>query len=112
MLFSCVVPVSAAATSTLSVGVAEGEQGSTVIVPISIDQNGGFVSLSMYITYDTSALTLVSVHDTGLIDGGYHGPYYDSPYHLSWINDTKATNSTTTGVIVELEFLIAEDAKQ
>lgn len=111
MLFSCVIPVSAEATSKLSVGNVTGEAGSSVIVPITVDQNSGFVSLSMYLTYDTSALTLIAVHDTGLISGGYHSPYYDSPYYLSWINDERTTNYTSTGLIVELEFLIDEDAK-
>ena len=111
MLFSCIVPVSAEATSALSVGVVTGEAGSTVIVPITIDKNSGFISLSMYLTYDTSALTLIAVHDTGLISGSYHSPYYDSPYYLSWINDERTTNYTSTGLIVELEFLIDEDAK-
>ena len=111
MLFSCIVPVSAANAATLSAGTVEGSAGDRVIVPISIDRNGGFVSLSLSVTYDMSALTLVSVHDTGLIDGGYHSPYYDSPYYLSWENDVRTSNYTVTGVIVELEFLIEEDAQ-
>ncbi len=110
MLFSCIVPVSAAGTATLSVGIAEGSAGSKVTVPITIEQNSGFVSLSLSVTYDMSALTLVSVHDTCLIDGGYHSPYYDSPYRLSWENDIRTSNYSVTGVIAELEFLIAEDA--
>ena len=112
ILFSYVVPVTAASVSVISVGSMEGAPGSSVIVPISIDRNSGFVSLSMYITYDTSALTLVSVHDTGVINGAYHEPYYDSPYYLIWDNDISTTNNTATGVIVELEFLINDNARK
>ena len=111
VLLSCVISVPAASASAISVGKVEGIAGDKVIVPIMIDKNSGFVSLTLKITYDTSVLTLTSVDDTGALEGEYHSVKYNSPYQLNWINDTATSNTMKTGKIVELIFNIADDAK-
>ncbi|MBQ8497973.1 MAG: Ig-like domain-containing protein [Clostridia bacterium] len=111
VLLSCVISVSAASASAISVGEVEGVAGDKVIVPITIDKNSGFVSLTLKVTYDTSVLTLTSVNDTGVLEGEYHSAKYNSPYQLNWVNDTDTSNTTKTGKIVELIFNIDDDAK-
>lgn len=107
----CMVMVSATTTYSISVSQVEGSAGDIVTVPIVINQNRGFVSLSLTVMYDDSVLTLESVHDTGLLKGSYHTAKYDSPYYLTWMDDTNTVNNTATGTIVELQFKIANHAK-
>ena len=113
MLLSCVISVSAATTTcTINAGSVEAVAGEQIVVPITISKNSGFVSLSLKVTYDTSVLTLISVNDTGLIKGEqYHSAKYDSPYKLNWVNDISTTNTTKTGKIVELIFIVNDNAQ-
>ena len=90
----------------------EGGAGEKVIVPIELDTNPGFVSMSLSVTYDTSALTLISCEYTEVISGSVHSANYISPYVLTWENDTLTSNITSTGTIVYLTFLVSEDAKE
>ena len=53
--------------------------------------------------------TLHDVQDTGLIPGELHNTKYSSPYRLSWVNDD-ATNYTSNGTIVNLIFVISDEA--
>ena len=111
MLLTCIVPVSASSSSMLIVGNVEGGAGEKVIVPIALDKNSGFVSMSLSVTYDTSALTLISCEYTEVISGSVHSANYISPYVLTWENDTLTSNITSTGTIVYLTFLVSEDAE-
>ncbi len=112
MTLLCVVPVSASSYSMLLVGNVEAGIGDEVIVPISLDNNPGFVSMSLSVTYDTSALTLISCEYTDLISGSVHSANYTSPYKMTWENDTLTSNITKTGTIAYLTFLVSEDAKE
>lgn len=108
-------PVTSYATidkTSLAIGGYKVEPGETISVPISLSSNSGFVSMSLSVTYDTSALTLISYEDTGVIDGAAHSSHFTSPYVLSWENDKLTTNITSTGTIVYLTFLVSEDAKE
>lgn len=96
----------------LIVGNVEGGAGEKVIVPIELDTNPGFVSMSLSVTYDTSDLTLISCEYTEVISGSVHSANYISPYVLTWENDTLTSNITSTGTIVYLTFLVSEDAKE
>lgn len=107
-----ILPASSATNTEIEVSNVEGVAGSEVVVPISIISNGGFVSLSMEVVYDSSVLTLKSMTDTELLVGTYHSAEYSSPFQLNWINDISETNTTATGVIVELIFVINENAEE
>lgn len=111
MLF-CVVPVSASSSSMIAIGNVESSVGNKVTVPISIEYNPGFVSMSLSVTYDTSALMLISCEYTDVISGSVHSANYTSPYILTWENDVLTSNITNTGTIVYLTFLVSEDAKE
>ena len=112
LLFSNTIIVHATELMSLSVGSCDAAPGETVSVPISISSNSGFVSMSLSVTYDTSALTLISYEDTGVIGGASHSSHFTSPYVLTWENDTLTSNITSTGTIVYLTFLVSEDAKE
>ena len=107
-----VIPTYAANSISFTVGSFDAAPGETVSIPISLSSNSGFVSMSLSVTYDTSALTLISYDDTGVIAGASHSSHFTSPYVLTWENDTLTSNITSTGTIVYLTFLVSEDAKE
>lgn len=84
-----------------------GTAGSTVEVYVSIADNPGIISLRNTISYDTSALELVSVQDCGLL-AGYTTPSATiaSPYTLRWADSLAIVNNTTNGQLVKLTFKI------
>lgn len=112
LLFSNTIIVHAANSISFTVGSCDAAPGETVSIPISLSSNSGFVSMSLSVTYDTSALTLISYDDTGVIAGASHSSHFTSPYVLTWENDTLTSNITSTGTIVYLTFLVSEDAKE
>ena len=112
LLFSNTIIVHAADSMSFTVGSCDASPGETVSIPISLSSNSGFVSMSLSVTYDTSALTLISYDDTGVIVGASHSSHFISPYVLTWENDTLTSNITSTGTIVYLTFLVSEDAKE
>lgn len=112
LLFSNTIIVHATESMSLSVGSCDAAPGETVSIPILLNSNTGFVSMSLSVTYDTSALMLISYGDTGVIGGTSHSSHFTSPYVLTWENDTLTSNITSTGTIVYLTFLVSEDAKE
>lgn len=115
LLLCSSIALSAVALSgsiTLDVGFDECAVGKIVSIPITINSNSGFVSMSLSITYDTSALTLISCEYTDVISGSIHSANYSSPYKLTWENDILTSNITATGTIAYLTFLVSEDAKE
>ena len=61
MITACMVPTVFAAGTTVSVSSATAVPGDTVALNISINGNPGFVSGKVTVSYDTSALELVSM---------------------------------------------------
>lgn len=112
IILFCAIPGSASSSSMIAIGNVEGSVGEKVIVPISIDNNPGFVSMSLSVTYDTSALTLISCEYTDAISGSVNSANYTSPYILTWENDILTSNITKTGTIAYLTFLVNEDAAE
>ena len=92
---------------------AEATAGSTVEVYVEIANNPGIVSLRNKISYDTTALKLVKVEDTGMLVG-YTTPAatIQSPYILRWADSLATKNNEANGKIVKLTFQIKEDAKE
>ncbi|MBO5042589.1 MAG: Ig-like domain-containing protein [Clostridia bacterium] len=110
LLLGNALVISAASSVSIYAGSVDGQRGETVIVPITINSNSGFVSLSLNINYDESALTLTEVRDQGLLGNEYHKSIFSSPYRLTWINDTLNENITVTGTVVYLYFTINHNA--
>lgn len=84
--------------------------GETVTVGISLANNPGIISMTLHLSYD-SALTLLSVSDTGLLPGAMHMASLVNPYTLTWENDTANSDYAVNGTIVYLTFKVAEGAE-
>ncbi len=91
---------------------ATGTAGSTVEVYVSITNNPGVISLRNTISYDTSALELISVQDCGLLEG-YTTPSatISSPYTLRWADSLATQNNISNGRIVKLVFQIKDNVE-
>ena len=91
---------------------ATGTAGSTVEVYVSIANNPGVISLRNTISYDTSALELISVQDCGLLVG-YTTPSatISSPYTLRWADSLATQNNISNGRIVKLVFQIKDNVE-
>ncbi len=91
---------------------ATGVAGSMVEVYVSITNNPGVISLRNTISYDTSALELISVQDCGLL-AGYTTPSatINSPYTLRWADSLATQNNTSNGRIVKLVFQIKDSVE-
>ena len=84
--------------------------GSTVTVDVKLENNPGFVSMKLHLSYDSN-LTLINVEDRGLIPGKMHDSTLSNPYLLVWDNDTEPANFTVNGTLVTLTFTVAEGAE-
>ena len=69
---------------TLTLGNAEGDPGDVVSIPIEISNNPGFSAISAGVSYDSSALTLVSAP----LASGVGGQISASSSGISWLNGT------------------------
>ncbi len=112
MVLACLSLTVGATEDTLqiTVGQAQGAKGETVNVPLTITANPGVSSLTLSVAYG-DGLTLTSVTDGGIL-GTYESDdkNFESPFILSWSNDTAAANVTATGKLATLTFTIATDA--
>ncbi len=104
------IVVLAADEPTITVSSTTGKNGDTVDVTVSMSGNPGVVSVTLDLEYDSSALTLTGVTDTGLIPGQMHTTKYTSPYRLTWANDTAPENFTVNGQLATLHFQVNEGA--
>lgn len=112
LFLGSVLCVGAIEMVSINVNSFQSAPGETVQVPIALDKNSGFISMSLWVTYDETAMTLISFEDTQLIQGAKHSGNLSSPCKLTWENDTLTSNITSTGTIVYLTFLVSEDAKE
>ena len=93
---------------TIVVGNAEAAPGETVRIPIELANNPGVVVMGIMVGYDEN-LTLLGFEDTGLLPGQLHSTVIENPQPLFWGNTTSG-NCTENGVIIYLEFKVADDA--
>ncbi len=95
----------------ISIGDTKGLVGKTITVPVYLESNPGLINVTIDISYDSNVFTLTNVEDTGLLSGAMHTDRLESPYRLTWANDTVAENIYVTGNLVNLTFSIAENAE-
>ena len=93
---------------TIVVGNAEAAPGETVRIPIELANNPGVVVMGIMVGYDEN-LTLLGFEDTGLLPGQLHSTVIENPQPLFWGNTTSG-NCAENGVIIYLEFKVADDA--
>ncbi|MBO5420426.1 MAG: InlB B-repeat-containing protein [Clostridia bacterium] len=99
-------PVSA----TVTMSSASATAGNQVKVSVSLKNNPGITSMLLKVSYDTTKLQLVSVEDCGNLGSAYHSNSLNSPFTLSWANDTATTNYTHNGDIAVFTFKIKDGA--
>jgi len=84
--------------------------GNTVEIAVKLENNPGIASMTLKVSYDSSAMQLTSVTDAGKLGTSVHSDNYASPYTLCWVNDTAKENFTENGTVVTLKFKILDDA--
>ncbi|MBQ6849319.1 MAG: hypothetical protein IJN76_04600 [Clostridia bacterium] len=101
------------------VGSAEAKAGDTIVVPVSITNNPGIVSMKMTISYDESVLELldaaagdfvVEEQENVTVASPSFGPIGGGIFTINWIDALATENNTQTGVVANLTFKIKEDA--
>lgn len=99
-----------AAGAGISLSSAEGLPGKRISVNVTITGNTGLAYLKIKVAYDSSALTLISAVNTGLLGGTFTTSKTTdvNPYVLQWM---AAENSVGDGVIATLTFEISETAE-
>lgn len=102
--------ISAFASATeIVVSDARCNAGEQFTIDISMPANAGVVSVRFSVVFDSS-LELTEVVDGGILGKHNHSNKLESPYTLSWENDTARENFTSTGVLATLKFKAKEDA--
>ena len=110
MLLIVPMVTKAGTVPTIVVSDAEASAGQEVSVTIALKNNPGIASMMLYVEYDTTALTLKKVKDTGLLSGQVHPSSMEVyPYPLTWENDSINENLTVNGNIVTLTFDVADN---
>ena len=104
-------PALGADTPVIRVSSEECAAGENAEVTISLENNPGFINMTLDVWYDDSVMTLVSVEDTGALNGPMHSDNLSlCPYRLAWNDDTAANNMTANGAVVTLTFAVREGA--
>ena len=101
------VMVFAANEPTITISNAQGKFGDTVDITVTLANNPGIVSMSLNVEYDSTALRLTGVSDSGLMPGEMHTDVYTKlPFPLTWENDTSRVNFEVNGVVATMTFEI------
>ncbi|MDO5138594.1 MAG: Ig-like domain-containing protein [Oscillospiraceae bacterium] len=95
----------------ISAASVSGSAGTTVAVPVTMEENPGVIGVSLNLSYDSSKVRLVKVESGELLDGSaMSGNYTKNPYKLSLSNDTSTVNIEDTGVLATAYFEILAEA--
>ena len=79
--------------------------GDVFTVEVAIADNPGIISLRFKVEYDSTALELQSVTDTGLLKGyTAPSPTIASPYTLRWADSLATSDNSASGTVVKLTF--------
>lgn len=99
------------AETLVSAGNANGRQGETVKIGISLKDNRGLNAMAVWVKFDENALELVNVSDSGKFGAdSFDQPksFSKSPVRLGWTSS--AETNTGDGTIAVLEFKIKDTA--
>ena len=100
------------AKETIKITNSVGIVGETVSLYVDLSNNSGFISASLLVDFNDTALKLIAVKDLGIVSGAMHTAQYISPYVLTWENDERTSNITANGRLVELVFEISPNASE
>ena len=105
-----VIPASAAGSGSLNISGAEGKQGDTVTIPVTLTSNPGLITMKFTISWG-DGLELAGVSNAGVLAGWTTpAPTISSPYTLRWADSLATLNNTSTGRIATLTFKIKDNA--
>lgn len=100
-------------SENLCLSELSGSVGETVVMPISLRNNPGIISLMVDIYYDVEALKLVKVDenpdfwsDSKMTPGG---DLLAQPYRMIWYDGLAKTDFTEDGVLASLSFEILKE---
>lgn len=99
------------AETLVTAGNANGRQGETVKIGISIKDNRGLNAMAVWVKYDVNALELMNVSDSGKFGADSFDPpasLSKSPVRIGWTSSDKT--NTGDGTIAVLEFKIKDTA--
>lgn len=99
------------AETLVTAGNANGRQGETVKIGISLKDNRGLNAMAVWVKYDVNALELVNVSDSGKFGADSFDPpasLSKSPVRIGWTSSDKT--NTGDGTIAVLEFKIKDTA--
>ncbi len=114
MLVVAMVPVfavSAADEAAFVVSTAEGVEGDTVTVTVSLANNPGIVSAKLKVAYDADVLELKSAKAEGVYaaNAGF-GPTTRNPFTINWVDTASGIIYADDGAFATLTFDIKADA--
>lgn len=79
--------------------------GDTFKMDVAIDENPGIISLRFKVAYDTDVLELLSVENSGILNGfTTPAPIITSPYTLRWADSLATTDNAVQGTVITLTF--------
>lgn len=99
-----------AAESIIQIGSAEAVPGESITIPVNITNSANLISLTACVEYDEDIMTLITIKDTCSLPGFVHGDKTTSPVVLTWENDCLTANQSVYGEIVELCFVVKNNA--
>ncbi len=111
LLILGLLPASALADTASPAFVLAGgkaQQGDTVQVTLSTQNNTGIVSLKVMVEYDSDVLSLTAVEGKDFADVSF-GPFTKNPIAVNWMNSLEP-NNTTNGVVAVLTFTVLDTA--
>ena len=82
---------------------AEAGEEKNIEITISLANNPGIISMLLTVEFG-EGLSLKQVNDAGVLGSTMHNPSLESPYCLSWVNDTATADYTSNGTIATLVF--------
>ena len=108
--------LTASATGTGVFVISDGAAlpGETVDVTLSIEDNPGIIGMRVFVGYDKNVLTLESVTNGNLFDGGLYtfcNDLAENPYALIWEDGLSAVDHTDSGVFATFTFRVGENAQ-
>ena len=99
--------VSASDAGVYVIGTS-GQIGNLVDVRISLSGNEELESLELNLIYDSTALLMYKVEDTGVLNGAFHGYNSDAEsFQLCW-----QEGGTAKGTVAVITFLITEASEE
>jgi len=82
-------------------------------ISVMINNNPGIISNRLKVVYDSECVSLISVENTGLLNGFTQpSPTVSSPYTLRWADSLASNNNISNGTIAVLRFKAVKETEE